>query len=345
MTLVVLHRTSLGHLPYGQWLADSGHDLVVVTEPGAETGHTAGAGAEPGRAEGGAASAGVGAGRGGGFAAVPVHGVEVRGVEESAATAGIEGRRVDRVAASAGGGAGRSDGFATVAAVEVHCIGRFAATAAVELAVLEIAARRPVTAVIALHPGDQIRAGSLRDHLGLAGQTRDEAVVGADAIRAAELLGAAGVPVVPRAAAGTIADLYRAAHAWGRPLVVRRRRGPERAVVAELAGEAELRAFARGGIAEGDTAATAGLTVEPATAGPRHRGPGNPATDAALAVLPAAPGHPLEVEAVRDESGTWRVDTARYTGRTAPARELVRAQAGLDRVRPQPAYRESMEAV
>ncbi|WP_328681930.1 hypothetical protein [Streptomyces sp. NBC_00343] len=201
------------------------------------------------------------------------------------------------------------------------------ASATAELAVLSLASNTHITALVALHPDDQIRAGSLRDHLGLAGQTRDEAVVGADAIRAAELLGAAGVPVVRRAPAATIPDLYRAAHAWGYPLRVRRRRGPERAVVADLGDETALRAFARGGLAEGDTAATAGLTVEPATSGPRHHGPGNPATDAAHAVLPAVAGHPLEVAAVRDEFGTWRVDSARYTGRTTDARRLVCAQA------------------
>ncbi|WP_420311174.1 hypothetical protein ACOB87_20690 [Streptomyces sp. YS-B37] len=201
------------------------------------------------------------------------------------------------------------------------------ASATAELAVLSLASNTHVTALVALHPDDQIRAGALRDRLGLPGQTRDEAVVGADAIRAADLLGAAGVPVVPRAPAATIPDLYRAAHTWGYPLVVRRRRGPERAVVAGLADETALRAFARGGLAEGDTAATAGLTVEPATTGPRHRGPGNPATDAALAALPAMPGHPFEVEAVQDALGTWRVDTVRYTGDTADARHLVGAQA------------------
>ena len=200
-------------------------------------------------------------------------------------------------------------------------------SATAELAVLSLASNTHITALVALHPDDQIRAGSLRDHLGLAGQTRDQAVIGADAIRAAELLGGAGVPVVRRVPAATIPDLYRAAHAWGYPLRVRRGRGPERAVVAELADESALRAFARGGLAEGDTAATAGLTVEPATSGPRHHGPGTPATDAALLVLPAVPGHPLEVDAVRDEFGTWRVDTVRYRGHTDDARHLVCAQA------------------
>jgi len=43
---------------------------------------------------------------------------------------------------------------------------------------------------------------------------------------------------------------------------------------------------------------------------------------------------------VRDAQGTWRVDTVRYTGRTADARDLVRAQAA-----PEPAYRHSVEVV
>ncbi|MZD06699.1 hypothetical protein GTW43_16575 [Streptomyces sp. SID5785] len=211
---------------------------------------------------------------------------------------------------------------------DVHRIDRFARTAGVETAVLAAAAHTPVTAVIALHPDDQIRAGALRDRLGLPGQGRDAAVFGADTVRAAEALAAHGVPVVPRAAAGRISDLYRAAHAWGYPLAVHRRRGADRPVVAELADEAALRAFARGGIAEGSGGATASLTVGPPVTAHRHTGPGTPATDAALAVLPADPGHPLEVGAVQDARGRWRVDTVRYVGHVRPTGALVRGQAG-----------------
>ncbi|WP_037601702.1 hypothetical protein [Streptacidiphilus rugosus] len=241
-TLVILHRASLGELPYGQWLGDTGHRIVRIGD------------------------------------------TELPG---------------------------------------------FADTAAAELAVLRTAARTPVAGVIALHPDDQIRAGSLRDHLCLPGQTRDQALAGADLILAGELLAAAGVPTLPRAAAGRIPDLYRAAHAWGYPLAVRRRRGAERGVVAELTDEAALRAFARGGLTEGERS-TAALVVEPMTLGERHRGPGLPVTDAALTALAPSAGHPLEVDAVRDAHGAWVVDRVRYTGHTAPTRALVRAQAGVE---------------
>ncbi|MGV9242158.1 hypothetical protein [Streptomyces sp. NPDC003710] len=275
MTVVVLHRASLGELPYAAWLADAHRDLVLLCD----------------------------------------------------ADAG------DRPTERPGEWA------------EVHRVPRFAVTAAVETTVLDVAARRALSAVISLHPDDQVRAGSLRDHLGLPGQTRDEALAGADALRAQELLADAGVPVVQRAAARRVPDLYRAAHTWGYPLVVRRRRGPDRSVVAELADEAGLRAFARAGFTEGRAAAVAALTVEPRTSGERHTGPGTPATDAALAVLPAAPGHPLGVEAVRDERGVWRVDTVRYESRPGPARERVRAQAGLDGTGPRRPQPESVEAI
>ncbi|MET9075388.1 hypothetical protein [Streptomyces sp. NPDC004232] len=225
---------------------------------------------------------------------------------------------------------------------ETHVVPRFAVTAEAERTVLAVAVRRQVSAVVALHPGDQVRAGSLRSHLGLPGQSRDEALVGADTLRADELLSSAGVPVVRRAAAGRVPDLYRAAHSWGYPLVIRPLRGAERPVVAELSDEDDLRVFARDGLATGHPTATAGLTVEPLTAGPRHHGLGTPATDAALAVLPGGPGHPLGVAAVRDERGVWRVDSVRYEGHLGPGRERVRAQAGLPAELP---HRESMEAV
>ena len=256
MTLVILHRASLGELPYRQWLEAGDRDIVLLTD---------------------------------------------------------------------------------------QSLTGFADTAAAELAVLELAARTRISGLVALHPGDQIRAGSLRDHLRVPGQTRDQAVAAADSIRAGELLAEAGVPVLPRAAAGRISDLYRAAHAWGYPLVVRRRRSTDRTAVAELTDEAALRAFARGGLTEG-ARATAALTVEPQVLGERQRGPGNAAAAAALRVLDPAPGHPLEIEAVCDAQGQWRVDTVRYTGHLAPspavARAVVRAQATV-----QQSMVEPMEAV
>ncbi|MBW5484680.1 hypothetical protein [Streptomyces bambusae] len=224
------------------------------------------------------------------------------------------------------------------ARMRVHRVDRYALTAAVETTVLDLAAGTPLTALVALHPADQVRAGALRDRLGLPGLTRDQALLLTDPLRARDLLAAAGVPVTRRAAARRIIDLYLAAHDWGYPLVVRDRRAPGSPVVAELADEAALRAFADGGISVGAVGSAAGLTVEPRTTGERRRTAGDqaadtertagdPAADAALAVLPAVPGHPVLVETVRVGHGTWAVDLARYAPETAPLRELVRAQA------------------
>ncbi|MFD5496348.1 hypothetical protein ACFWH4_26490 [Streptomyces sp. NPDC127091] len=207
---------------------------------------------------------------------------------------------------------------------EVRHVGRYASADA-ETTVLDLARHRTVTAVLALHPADQVRAGALRDALGLPGQTRDEALVLVDAVAAHALLGRAGVPVTERADVRRILDLYRAAHVWGYPLAVRRRRTPGREVVAVLRDETGLRAFARGGLTDGPVAAVPGLMVEPYGAQERHEGPGLPVTDAVSAVLPPDPGHPYVVEAVRRPGGAWRVDGVRY--RPGDPRAQVRAQA------------------
>ncbi|WP_185921708.1 hypothetical protein [Streptomyces sp. WAC06614] len=210
----------------------------------------------------------------------------------------------------------------------VHRVAHYPRTAAVETTVLALAARTPCTALVALHPADQVRAGALRDHLGLPGLTRDQALVLTDPLRARDLLAAAGVPVTPRTAARRIIDLHLAAHTWGYPLLVRDRRAPGAPVVAELADEPALRAFADGGISAGAVGSAAGLTVEPhRPAGERRRGPGDPAADAALAVLPAVPGHPVLVETVRATDGTWTADLVRYAPETAPPSVLVLHQA------------------
>lgn len=222
-------------------------------------------------------------------------------------------------------GFARFPGFAGFA--EIRTVRRYARSAAVETAVLEVARGRGVSAVVALDPVDQIRAGGLRDHLGLPGQSRDAALVLADAVESLAALARAGVPTVRREEVRRPADLYRWAHRWGYPLVVRGRRGA-RAVVADLADEAALRVFIRT-VMPGDPNVVASLTVEPRAGGERHHGPGLPVTDAALAALPADPGHPCAVAAVR-EADRWLVHDAGYRPAVRPARELVRAQAGLD---------------
>ncbi len=222
------------------------------------------------------------------------------------------------------GRAGEYPGYA-----EVRVLERYAESAAVETTVLELARHGEVSAVVALDPADQIRAGGLRDHLGLAGQSRDAALTLADAVEGRALLARAGVPISRREEVRRVADLYWWAHQGGYPLAVRRRRTAGHPVVAELADEAALRAFVTGPLLPDDPAVVPSLTVEPLTDGERHHGPGLAVTDAALAALPADPGHPYAVEAVREAGGDWLVHSVGYAPGARPARALVRAQAGL----------------
>ncbi|MDH6577346.1 hypothetical protein [Kitasatospora sp. MAP5-34] len=229
------------------------------------------------------------------------------------------------------GRAGEYPGFSAVRVVR-----RYAESAAVETTVLDLARQGGVSAVVALDPADQIRAGGLRDHLGLAGQSRDTALALADGVAAQDLLARAGVPATRREEVRRVADLYWWAHQWGYPLAVRRRRaagrpvGAELAELAELADEAALRAFVAGGFLPDDPSVVPSLTVEPLTTGERHHGPGLAVTDAVLAALPSDPGHPYAVEAVREAGGDWLVHGLGYHPAARPARALVRAQAGLD---------------
>ncbi|RBQ14585.1 hypothetical protein DP939_39810 [Spongiactinospora rosea] len=200
--------------------------------------------------------------------------------------------------------------------------------AAAETAVRDLAARGQITAIVAVDPADQVRAGGLRDLLGLPGQSRDAALPLADPVAARALLRRAGVPVVRRAGVRRVCDLYWYAHRWGYPLLVRRRRAPDRPAVAELRDERELRAFAAGRLPV-DPALVPDLTVESPVRGARHHGPGIAVTDAALALLPDTPGHPRAVEAVRTAAGDWLVDTVHYDPRGASTRAAVRAQAAL----------------
>ncbi|MFE9255793.1 hypothetical protein [Streptomyces sp. NPDC006879] len=255
MTVVVLDRPpATGALPYAEWLAGSGRDLVLLTgTPGPRPGFT-----------------------------------------------------------------------------EVHVMARYAVTAAVETTVLALARRSPVTAVVALDPADQLRAGALRDLLGVPGQSRDTARLLLDPIASADVLRRSGIPVVRRAEVRRVLDLYRYGHEWGYPLVVRRRRAAGRRVLAVLEDEAALRSFVRGGLTSGRAGSVPDLTVEPPCPGARHVGPGLAVTDAALAALPVEPGHPRVVEAVRAD-GDWLIDGVRYEPAEDP-RAQVRAQvssAGL----------------
>ncbi|KDN83877.1 hypothetical protein [Kitasatospora cheerisanensis] len=219
------------------------------------------------------------------------------------------------------GAAGPRPGFAQVTVVE-----RYEHGAAVELAVLDAAARTEVRALIALDPVDQVRAAGLREHLGLPGQRPAAAQALADPITAGELLAAAGIATTPREEVRRIADLYLWAHRWGYPLTVRRRLAAGHPVLVELADEAALRAAVAGGLLPYDPAQVAALTVEPPPAGPVEVADGEPLAG----VLPADPGHPYTVETVRAPDGGRPVHAVHYRPAARPVRELLRAQAGLD---------------
>ncbi|GFH35738.1 hypothetical protein [Streptomyces pacificus] len=219
------------------------------------------------------------------------------------------------------GRAGAHPGFAEVSVVE-----RYEQGAGAELAVLASAARRPVRAVVAIAPGDQLRAACLRERFGLPGRTREAALALADSMAAHALLARARIATTPRAEVRRVADLYWWAHQWGYPLVIRRRRGPDRPVVAEPADEAALGAAVAGGLLPADPAAVPSLTVEPALMVEPRRDVDLPLPGA----LPVDPGHPYVVETVRGPDGDRRVHAVRYAPESRPARALVRAQAGID---------------
>ncbi|GAA1902437.1 hypothetical protein GCM10009716_10400 [Streptomyces sodiiphilus] len=193
-----------------------------------------------------------------------------------------------------------------------------------ESAVLRYAEQAPVGGLVALDFDDLIRAGALRDHLGLPGMGREAALVYTDPALAAGHLERAGVPCVRRAPVQAPGDLYWLAHRWGYPLRVRSARVPGRPVAGVLHGEADLRRFTRDG-AGADPAAF--LVAEAWTAGDHYRACRPPGPDAdwhwspgpapglaeaakaAAAALPAAPGYSRHLELVRTGGG-WLVDLA-----------------------------------
>ncbi|AWK10732.1 hypothetical protein DDQ41_19575 [Streptomyces spongiicola] len=218
------------------------------------------------------------------------------------------------------GRAGAHPGFARVSVVE-----RYERGTGAESAVLAAAARTPVRAVVAIAPGDQVRAACLRERFGLPGRSREAALALADSVAAHALLARAGIATTPRAEVRRVADLYWWAHRWGYPLAIRRRRGRDRPVIAEPGDEAALRAAVAGGLLPVDPAAVPGLTVEPAVTG-------EPRCDVDLPLpgaLPVDPGLPYVVETVRGPDGDRLVHAVRYAPAVRPARELVRAQAGM----------------
>lgn len=200
------------------------------------------------------------------------------------------------------------------------------AGAAGELAVLEVARERGADAIVATAGADLVRAGALRDLLGIPGQGRAEALAFADPVAMRELLAAHGLPTVECGPVCRVSDLYWYAHRWGYPVRVRERRAPW-PTVAVLRSEADLRAYTDGGLVP-DLQSIPNLVVEPVR-GTRTRPPGT-LVSTVERILRATT--PLTVHAVCTTTGNWLVDTVscavdpEHTD-VAAHRAIVRAQA------------------
>jgi hypothetical protein len=210
----------------------------------------------------------------------------------------------------------------------------------VDLGVLELSERRPLSALVATAPADLVRAGALREHLGLPGQSRTAAVTLDDVVALRHVLGRAKVPAVPVTRLQRVADMYIAGGRWGYPVHVRRRRF-DWGSVGVLADEGAVRSFTNREVTD---QWTHGLMVEPWSiaeagrvlgvrrpagwrlfvVGERERGrrravtlepPGTQhaglvaTARAALSALPVQDDHPYLVELRRGDSGEWQVDT------------------------------------
>ena len=228
----------------------------------------------------------------------------------------------------------------------VRCFPRYASSGQIELAAVRLACDAAIRAIVAVAPEDSIRAAALRDHLGVDGQRRQEAIAQQDLVAQRARLHDVGIPALRCGAVHRVFDLYWYGHHWGYPLCVRHRRRPGWPSAARLDGDADVAAFTRGGLT-GRLEAVPSLLIEPAhdsreritlsgpAEGPWRMPPASPAVarslaGAALARL-ARPGEGgWRVRLVRCGIGhDWRVDALER----APGGEaaLARAQAGLGR--------------
>ena len=237
--------------------------------------------------------------------------------------------------------AGQVRGYA-----EVHCFPRYASSGQVELATVRLARDTAIRAIVAIDPEDAIRAGALRDYLGVNGQCREDAIAQQDLVALRARLHDAGIPAVRCGTVQRVCDLYWYGHHWGYPLRVRHRRRPGWPSAVLLDNDADVAAFTRGGLT-GRLETMPSLLIEPADdsreritlsypAGGPSRIPH--ASQAAAQSLASA----ALVQLTRPGEGTWRVELARRgTGHDwrvdalhrAPGHEavLARTQAGSGR--------------
>jgi hypothetical protein len=216
---------------------------------------------------------------------------------------------------------GRTDFVSTEGYAAVRMVPGFAGAAG-ELSVLALAETTQLAAIVATAGEDLVRAGALRDLLGLPGQSRADALLFADPVAMRERLARHDVPAVPCGPVHRVSDLYWYAHRWGYPVRVRERRPPWPTTVV-LWDEADLRAYTDGGLVS-DLQSIPDLFAEPML------GTARPRPDL-LSVVDGVVAGAHEVSGM----DTGLVDTVACHVDPAAApdvhRAVARAQAGLDR--------------
>lgn len=236
--------------------------------------------------------------------------------------------------------------------VDVRYVGDYADSATVDLNVTTLARSRGVSAIAVADAADLIRAGALRDYLGIPGQGRESAVTFHDLVRLRRALAHAAVPTVSCEPVRRPADIFLAASQRGLPLRVRQRRAVGWPAVALLDSFEAMRGFTRDGLGVAPGAVPS-LLVETPVDGGRHKvigevtdgeavitsgGPGNGMATAgaggagtvaglaraALAALPTPTGQTYSVEVVRTVDGRLLVDNvAAAAAAVAPGRPVI----------------------
>jgi Carbamoyl-phosphate synthase L chain, ATP binding domain len=118
-----------------------------------------------------------------------------------------------------------------------------------ELDILELASRRPLTAVVAQMEWDIVRAADLRERLGLSGQDRESAVAYRDKLVMKDRLQACNLPVTPYRRVETLFDVLDHIGEHGYPVVVKPRRSAGASGVTVIETPAQLESLAAQGLA------------------------------------------------------------------------------------------------
>ena len=126
---------------------------------------------------------------------------------------------------------------------DIHFVEGYTCSAALELAVLRLAATTDVTGIVATGFADQLRAAALREFLAIPGQHRAAALAATDLVIQRERLALAGIPVVQGRPVDRPGELCRHAHAIGFPIRLRGRRAVGWPTVARIDKQDQLLAF------------------------------------------------------------------------------------------------------